>query len=111
MKERINRINELIRKTIAIILSKEIFLGKDVLATVQKVDTSKDLKYSKIWISVFPFNESGRVLKILEKRKSHIQKELGNFVKIKFLPKIEFKIDETEEKADKIEKILKKIKT
>jgi len=111
MKERINRINELIRKTTAIILLKEIFLGKDVLATVQKVDTSKDLKYSKIWISVIPFNKSGRVLEILEKRKSHIQKELGNFVKIKFLPKIEFKIDETEEKADKIEKILKKIKT
>jgi len=110
MKERINRINELIRKTIAIILLKEIFLGKDVLATVQKVDTSKDLKYSKIWISVIPFNKSGRVLEILEKTKSHIQKELGSFVKIKFLPKIEFKIDETEEKADKIEKILKKIK-
>ena len=109
MKNRISRVNQLIKEKIADILLKEIFV-RDVLITVQKVDTTKDLRYAKIRVSVMPFEKSKEILKILKKKTPHIQKELGKFVKIKFLPKIEFQIDEAEEKADKIEKILKKIK-
>lgn len=108
MRERISRINSLIKEKIADILLKEIFI-ENVLITVQNVDTSKDLKYTKIKVSVMPFNKSEEVLKILEKRLPIIQKELNSIIKIKFVPRIKFEIDEGEERADRIEEILKEI--
>jgi len=116
MKERINRINKLIKEKIAEILQKEIFV-KDVLITVQDVNTSKDLNYAKIKISVMPaptqrgepFNKSEEILKILNKNLSHLQKRVGEEVGIKFIPKIRFAIDKTEEKASKIEEILRQL--
>ncbi|MFZ5559313.1 MAG: ribosome-binding factor A [Patescibacteria group bacterium] len=108
MSERIKKINQLIKKKIADILLKDIFI-KDVLITVQNVDTTKDLKYTKIKVSVMPFERSKEVLKILEKQSPKIQKKLNSFLKIKFVPKIIFKIDEAEERASRIEKILRKL--
>jgi len=108
MKNRIDKVNQLIKEKIADILLKDIFV-RDVLITVQDVDTTRDLKYTKIKVSVMPFNKSQEVLKILKKQQPKIQKELNLFLKIKFVPKIIFGIDETEERASRIEGILRKL--
>lgn len=109
MKNRINRVNQLIKEKIAEILLKEIFV-KDVLITVQSADTTKDLKYTKIKVSVMPFEKSEDVLRILKKKFPIIQRELNSVIKIKFVPEIIFKIDKSEETADRIEGILKGLK-
>ena len=106
MKERINRINSLIQEKIAEILQREIFV-EDVLITVQDVDTSEDLKCTKIKVGVIPSNRSQEVLKILEKQSPILQKELNKVIKIKFVPKISFIIDKTGEKAGRVEEILR----
>lgn len=106
MRERISRINKLIKEKIAEILQKEIFI-KNVLITVQGVDTSKDLKYTKIKVSVMPSGQSEKALKVLEKRAPILQKELNKVIKIKFVPKIKFLIDKTGENIDRVEKILR----
>jgi ribosome-binding factor A len=109
MKNRIERINKLIKEKIAEILLKEIFV-ENVLITVQAVDTTKDLKYAKIKVSVMPFNKSQQVFKILGKQSPNIQKILNTIIKMRFVPKIKFEIDTSEETADRIEGILRKLK-
>lgn len=109
MKDRINRINSLIQEKIAEILQKEIFV-KDVLITVLGADTSKDLKYAKIKISVIPFTQSVKVLRILKKQLPNLQRILNKKITIKFVPQIRFALDKTEEKASRVEEILKGLK-
>jgi ribosome-binding factor A len=109
MKDRISRVNSLIREKIAEILQREIFI-KDVLITVQDVDVSKDLNYAKIKISVIPFGQSKKVLEILKKQSPNLQKILNQKVKIKFVPKIKFILDSSEEKAGRVEEILRNLK-
>ena len=92
-----------------IILLKQGDFNKGVLITLQNIDASRDLRYAKAGISVIPFEKSEEILKILEKQTSYIQKELNKAVEIKFVPKIKFEIDLGEEKADRIDKILKKV--
>lgn len=99
----------MIQEKIAEILQKEIFI-KDVLITVQGVDTSKDLKYTRIKVSVMPFSQSEKVLKVLEKQSPNLQRILNKIIKIKFVPKIKFILDKAEEKAGRIEEILKSLK-
>jgi len=109
MSDRIKRINQLVKEKIADILLREMSFDKNVLVTVQTVNTSKDLRYGKVGISVIPFKKSEEILKILEKQTLRIQRELNRAIEIKFVPQIKFEIDIGEEKADRIEKILKKI--
>lgn len=108
MKNRIERINQLIREKIAEILSRNIFI-KGSLITVQEVSTSKDLNHAKIKVSVMPFSESAKVMKILEKQAPTIQAKLNSVVRIKFVPRIKFYLDVSEEKAGKVEEILKSL--
>ena len=108
MKNRIERINQLIRERVAEVLSRDIFV-KGSLITVQEVSTSKDLNHAKIKVSVMPFSESAKVMKILEKQAPTIQAKLNLVVRIKFVPRIKFYLDVSEEKAGRVEEILRNI--
>jgi ribosome-binding factor A len=109
MSFRIQQINKLIRNRIAEILRRELDLKPGIFLTVVKVDTSSDLRYTRISISVFPEKESEYALKTLEKEMYHIQGKLNKKLHLHPLPRIKFALDKTEAKADEIEKILKNI--
>ena len=68
MSSRINRVNELIRTTIAEIISREIELPLGVFVTVVKVDTSRDLRYARVFVSVFPEKKFGKTMEFLQKK-------------------------------------------
>jgi ribosome-binding factor A len=109
MNVRIEKINELIRQHINDIFLKELSFKEGVFLTVSKVDTTPDLRYTRIFVSVFPEREIGYAMKTLEKEIYGIQGKLNKLLQMRPLPKIEFKTDMTESKADEIEKILKDI--
>ena len=109
MSERIKKVNQLIKEKIADILLRELSFDKDVLVTVQNVDTSRDLRYAKAGVSIMPFEKSEEVLKILEKQSPYIPKELNKAIEIKFVPKIKFEIDVGEERASRVEEILREM--
>jgi len=106
---RVTRINELLRKHLAEIISRELSLKSSVFITIAKVDTSKDLRYTRMFVSVFPEKETHYVSETLKKELPHIQKNLHSRLFMKPLPCLSFEIDETEQKADEVEKMLKKI--
>lgn len=108
-KSRIPKVNELIRKYVSDIILRELSLKSGVFVTIAKVDTSPDLRYTRVFVSVFPENEFGYTMKTLEKEQSTIQKKLNKKLQMKPLPRLEFRSDFTESKADEIEKLLKEI--
>lgn len=109
MSNRIDKVNELIKKNISEIMLKDLSLKPGVFITVAKVDTTSDLRYTRVFVSIFPEKEINYVLKSLEKELYRIQGALNKKLSMKLLPRIEFKIDLTESKADVIEKLLKEI--
>jgi len=109
VSERILKINELIRQNINDILLKELSLKEGVFVTVAKVDTTPDLRYTRIFVSVFPEKEQAYVMKSLEKEVYKIQGVLNRKLSMRPLPRIRFTLDTTESRADEIEKLLKQI--
>lgn len=109
MSERIPKINELIKSHINEIILKDISLKSGVFVTVAKVDTTPDLRYTRVFISIFPEKEIAYVVKTLAKELYQIQGKMNKKLSMRPLPKIEFKVDMTESKADEIEKLLKQI--
>lgn len=106
---RITKVNELIRKHLAEIMEKELSYKPGVFATIAKVDTSKDLRYTRMFISVFPETEIHYVTETLKKELPGIQKKLYSKLYMRPMTKLSFEIDHTEEEADKVEKLLKEI--
>jgi len=110
MSHRISKVNELIKQQIAEIISREVNFKPGIFLTVSRVDTSSDLRYTHIFISVFPEKEAHYVLETLKSETYSLQGKLNKKLFIKIIPRINFIIDETEVRADKVEKLLQKIK-
>ena len=108
---RIKQINELIQKILSEILQKEYQFPSDALVTILGVETSPDLLYSKIIVSVFPIGQGAEIIKYLEKEIFGIQQSLNKKLVMRPIPKIRFELDTTEFEAEKIEKILGEIKS
>lgn len=107
---RMNRVNELIQKTLSQIILQEIEFEPNILVTISKVQTNADLKSTKIFVSVLPFDKRKQIVKILNENKSVLQNELGKNIEIKYTPKMEFYYDETEEKTEEINTLLENYK-
>lgn len=103
------KVNSLIREQLGEILNRELDLKPGVFLTVFKVDTTSDLRYANVFVSVFPEKEGDYVMTALKNEKSNIQRILNKKLHMKVLPKLVFKLDKTEVEADEIEKILRSL--
>ena len=99
-----------IQKDIAEILLKEAApIVHGVVASVTAVRVSPDLNYAKIYFSIFPFEESRRVMAALEDNNWFIRKTLGARIRnqVKNVPELQFFLDDSLEYIEHIEKALK----
>lgn len=109
MSLRIAKINELVKSHLGEILTRELSLKPGVFITISKVDTSPDLRYTRVFVSIFPDSEIHYVEQTLKKEMNTIQGNLNKKLVMKPLPKVVFKTDLTESKADVIEKLLREL--
>lgn len=84
-------------------------LPEGVLLTITDVNTTGDLKQTKIYVSIFPETMIKKVLSTLEKRAGFFQKFLNKKLKMYFVPQISFILDKTENRAETVEDLLNKI--
>lgn len=109
MSHRIEKINELIRRHLNEIFLKDLSLKAGVFITIARVDTSPDLRYSTVLVSIFPEKETGYALETLRKEMYQIQGALNKKLSMRPLPQVRFELDTTESKADEIEKLFQEI--
>lgn len=80
----------------------------NAFVTVMGVEVSPDLSFAKIYISLMMVEDKNGFITLLDKHKKEIRKALGNKIgkQVRIVPEIAFFLDETEEKAQKIDDIL-----
>ena len=77
------------------------------LLTITKITLSKDKHYSHIYFSLNGTKQAKDLAaKGLNNAKGFIQAQLAERLKLRFTPKIEFRIDPFEEKANRVDAIL-----
>ncbi len=98
-----------IQRDVAEILQKDAAdLARGSLLRVTAVRISPDLAYSKIYVSVFPFDRKDQVLAALGDKTWMIRKLLGARIRnqLKIVPEIEFFLDDSLEYIDNIDQLL-----
>lgn len=106
MSERIQKVNSLIFHEISALINKDVDFKNGVFITISRVDTTPDLRYTQIFVKVFPNKENHYAMKTLEHERNSLQKILHKKLHLKILPKISFHEDLTGETFDALERIL-----
>jgi len=106
MSQRTEQVASLIQHILGGIFARDIEWPEGALATLTKVDVPADLKNANVMISVLPFNRWREVMNVLNKNKSMMHKKMSAELKMKFSPKLHFRLDESPEKVAEIEKLL-----
>jgi translation initiation factor IF-2 len=109
MSQRIKKVNELLKQEISQLLLREIDFG-NILVTITNVETSADLRQTKIKISVMPAEKGEQVLQIIKRDIFNLQQVLNKRLNMRPVPKIRFEIDQAEIKAQRMEEIFQKMK-
>ncbi|MBZ9572898.1 30S ribosome-binding factor RbfA [Patescibacteria group bacterium] len=107
--QRIKKVNEVIKKELGRIILKEIGFPRNILVTLTEVETTKDLRECKVFVSVVPEKETINVLKTLGKEIYDLQQILNQRLEMRPVPKIRFLEDKEFKEAQKVEKILDRI--
>jgi ribosome-binding factor A len=96
------RINEEIQRT----LSDLIRTVKDPrvhgLISITAVDTTADLKYAKVYVSVLDKSDVDQVLKGLKSASGYLRRELGRELSLRATPELTFLRDDSIDKGARI---------
>ena len=107
------RIAEEIKKAASLIINNELKDPRiDGLVSVTRVDVTRDLRHATIFISFYGDNaKKNTTFDVIQKAKGFIRYELANQLRIKYMPEISIKLDESIEYGFRIDKLLKDIKS
>ncbi len=104
---RMRKVNELLREVIA----DEVQNLQDPrigFVTITGVDTSPDLRNARVYFSVLGTDEEvEETRKGLQHAAPHLQEEIGRQVRMKYIPKLRFEVDEAVERGMRMEKLLR----
>jgi ribosome-binding factor A len=104
----IERLNETLRKEIALIVAEEINIDGGLI-TISRVDCDPNYYSAKVSFSILPDNMVGTALEKFKKSSGLIAAELKNRIRMRKIPHFIWEFDPTEKKASVLEKVFEKI--
>lgn len=111
MFSRGERIRKALMKEISEIIQKNV---KDPrisgIVSVTDVDLSADYGYAKVYISIFGTDEQKEnTMLAIEDSTPYIRKEVGRRIRLRHVPELEFRSDDSLERGSKITSLIDKI--
>ena len=109
MGNRIERVNAQIQKEVANIISYELNDPRleNELISVLRVETASDLKYVKIFVSIYGNKDKQEVLDAIKSAGGYIRKLLTPKIDLRVVPMLDFRLDESLDYSEKIDEIIK----
>ena len=108
---RSKRVSELLLKEISWLIKRELKDPRVGFVTLTRVDVSKDLRHAKVFVSIMG-EEKDRVasLRGLKSAVGFLKMRLGQNVRLKNLPDIDFVLDTSLDRVKRINELLKNLK-
>ncbi len=103
---RIPRVNSLIQQKLGEVL-RDVLENQQGLITITKVDTSKDLRHAKVWLSIFNGNDD-KILDVINKHIYDIQGALNSAMNTKIFPRLTFHLDTSPRYVEHIDELIRK---
>ena len=92
---RIGRINEEIQRELAELLRNLKDPRVQTMISITRVDTTPDLRYSKIYVSVLEEARQKEAVKGLKSAGGWLRRELGSRLQLRYTPELVFELDDS----------------
>lgn len=76
------------------------------MISVTRVETTGDLRYSKIWLSVLGMKDEKEFRRGLRSAAGYLRRELGSSMKLRYTPELIFEIDHSIEYGAHINEVI-----
>jgi ribosome-binding factor A len=111
MKHRLLRVNELLKRELSAIMTRELSF-EGALVTLNQVDVTPDLKHAHAYVSVLgKEGEAAAAMAKLEENRAILQGALAKSVTLKYTPHLVFHLDDSIERGARVFEILQQIET
>jgi ribosome-binding factor A len=112
MSQRLDRVDELLRQEIGAILAKEVSDPRIGFVTVTKVEATPDLSMARVWVSVIGTPEERKAtMRALEHAMPFVRRLLGERIRIRRIPVLHVRHDDTIERGTRILKLIDDIES
>ena len=81
------------------------------MISVTRVETTGDLRYSKIWLSVLGMKDEKEFRRGLRSASGYLRRELGNSMKLRYTPELIFEIDHSIEYGAHINEVINSLES
>ena len=107
---RIGRINEEIQKELSqLIRTLKDPRVQDAMISITAVETTGDLRYAKVFVSVLQKDRSRDVLKGLKSAGGFLRREIGRTLQLRYTPELVFELDDSITKGADMFALLKSL--
>ena len=97
--DRIDRINEEIQRELASLIPMVKDPRVTGMISVMAVDTTTDLRYAKVFISILDKSDEQQVMRGLKSASGWLRRELGHRLQLRYTPELSFVLDESIDKG------------
>lgn len=107
---RINRINEEIQKELSALLRtvKDPRVSGSMIS-ITRVDTTGDLRYSRIYVSALDKSREKDMMKGLQSASGYLRRELGHILQLRYTPELQFIADDSIQYGAHILEVLRQV--
>ena len=104
---RINRINEDIQRELASLIRMVKDPRVHGLISITRVDTTTDLRYCRVYVSVLDHSDVKEVVKGLKSAGGYLRRELSRVLQLRYTPELLFERDDSIDKGAHILSLLR----
>jgi len=107
MSQRLDRVDELLRQEIGAVLAREVSDPRVGFVTITRVETTPDLARARVWVSVIGTpTERTAAIRALEHAMPFVRRQLGSRIRIRRIPELHVRLDESIERGTRVLKLL-----
>ena len=108
---RIDRINEEIQRELSALIRrlKDPRVSQSGMVSIIRVDTTGDLRYSRIYVSALNKSLEKDVLRGLKSASGFLRRELGHALQLRYTPELQFIADDSIQQGAHILEVLRQV--
>ncbi|MFN7929453.1 MAG: 30S ribosome-binding factor RbfA [Blastocatellia bacterium] len=111
MSYRADRLARELRDEISVIIARELKDPHVGFATITQVQVSPDLRYARVFVSVFgPPEQQKETLAALRRAGGFIRRQISGRIKLRHSPELQFSLDESIEQGARMDELLAQVK-
>lgn len=105
--KRTDRVSAELRREIGLLVHAAVREHALPSVSVSDVETTKDLDVATVWVTALMPEKSAEAVKALKELAKEFRRELSRSMRLRRVPELRFKYDESVDRAERIETLLR----